>query len=77
MKNYIKQKFINSSITLAIIYTIGHIFIAMQCNFFITGAKLELAALDALIEPIINGVWFYLLHKLYKYYSDGKLKTSI
>ena len=53
-----------SSLLLAIIYTIGHIIIAMTCNYLITGAKLELAAIDALIEPIINGVWFYLLHKV-------------
>ena len=76
MKNYIKEKFINSSITLAIIYTVGHILIAMQCNFYITGANIELAALDALIEPIINGVWFYLLHTLHRFYSNNKLNLS-
>jgi uncharacterized membrane protein len=32
----------------------------------ITGATLELAALDAVVEPIINGVWFYILHKTWK-----------
>lgn len=53
-----------SSLLLAIIYTLGHICIAMTCNYLITGAKLELAAVDALIEPIVNGVWFYLLHKV-------------
>lgn len=53
-----------SSLLLAIIYTLGHICIAMTCNYLITGAALELAAVDALIEPIVNGVWFYLLHKV-------------
>ena len=38
----------------------------MTCNTIITGAELQGAALDALIEPIINGVWFYILHDLYK-----------
>tara|TARA_Y100001968_G_scaffold318833_1_gene349582 strand:- start:382 stop:621 length:240 start_codon:yes stop_codon:yes gene_type:complete len=71
MKNYIKDKFKNSSLILSIIYTIGHIIIAMQCNYFITGTKIELAAIDALIEPMINGVWFYLLHKIYKYYNHS------
>ena len=55
-----------SSIALAIIYTIGHIFIATICNWLITGADMELAAIDAIVEPIINGIWFYTLHKLAK-----------
>ena len=53
-----------SSLLLAVIYTLGHICIAMTCNYLITGARLDLAAADALIEPIVNGVWFYLLHKV-------------
>ena len=55
-----------SSATLAIIYTLGHIIIAMTCNRLITGAALDLAALDAIIEPCINGVWFYILHNTWK-----------
>ena len=56
------------SFILAGIYTIGHIFIAMTCTLLITGTSLDLAALDALIEPIINGFWFYFLHKFWKRY---------
>lgn len=55
-----------SSLALAVIYTIGHIFIAIICVRLITGASLELAAVDALVEPIINGVWFYVLHKVWR-----------
>lgn len=55
-----------SSLGLAVTYTIGHIIIAIIVVKIITGASLELAALDAVIEPIINGVWFYVLHRLYK-----------
>tara|TARA_B100001750_G_scaffold245408_1_gene264968 strand:+ start:646 stop:900 length:255 start_codon:yes stop_codon:yes gene_type:complete len=54
-----------SSLARAIIYTIGHIFIAMTCNHLITGAPLDLAAADALIEPMINGVWFFALDKFW------------
>ena len=61
----IKRLVGHSSLSRAIIYTIGHIIIAMTCNRLITGAELELAAVDAVIEPIINGGWFYLLDKLY------------
>ena len=47
-------------------YTIGHIVIAMACNYFITGTSLNMAAMDAIIEPIVNGFWFYILHKAYQ-----------
>ena len=64
--NIIKRLIGESSVLLAIIYTIGHIFIATVCNWLITGAAMELAAIDAIVEPIINGIWFYALHKLAK-----------
>tara|TARA_B100000780_G_C20809294_1_gene321500 strand:- start:144 stop:386 length:243 start_codon:yes stop_codon:yes gene_type:complete len=54
-----------SSATLAAIYTIGHIIIAMICTYLITGATLELAATNAIVEPCVNGVWFYILHRTY------------
>ena len=58
-----------SSIVLAVVYTIGHIFIAILCVRIITGAPLELAAADALIEPVINGFWFYLLFEVFNKYK--------
>ena len=57
-----------SSLALAIVYTIGHILIAMTCNRLITGADWALAGNDAIVEPLINGVWFYILHKAWKEY---------
>ena len=51
------------SFGLAVIYTIGHIWIAILCAAYIFDAPLNLAAIDAFIEPVINGFWFYLLHK--------------
>ncbi len=65
MKDYLKyddiKVFKYENIYLAIIYTIGHILIAMICNRIITGASLDMAAADAFVEPIINGFWFYFL----------------
>ena len=58
-----------SGITLAVIYTVGHMIIAIVCVMVITGASLELATLDAIVEPIINGVWFYVLHETWKKYA--------
>jgi uncharacterized membrane protein len=68
--NLLKKLIGHSSVARAVIYTIGHIIIAMTCNRIITGADLELAALDALIEPIINGVWFYMLDRAYTRYRQ-------
>ena len=42
----------------AVIYTIGHILIAMTCNRLLTGAPLNLAAIDAIVEPVVNGFCF-------------------
>ena len=67
--NLLKKIFTDSSVILAVIYTIGHILIAIICNYLITGARLELAAVDALVEPIINGFWFYALHKVWNNYQ--------
>ncbi len=55
----------SNSAMLAAIYTAGHIIIAMICIKTITGASMDLAAIDAIVEPMINGVWFYVLHKTY------------
>ena len=66
--NLLKNIIGYSSATLAVIYTLGHIIIAMTCNFLITGASLDLAAIDAIVEPRINGVWFYILHNAYDHY---------
>ncbi len=54
------------SVGLAVVYTIGHIFIAIACASYIFNAPINLAAIDAFIEPIINGFWFYLLHQYFK-----------
>ena len=59
----LKELLLSSSIARATIYTIGHIIIAMACNNLITGAAWELAAMDAIVEPLINGVWYFLLDK--------------
>jgi uncharacterized membrane protein len=54
-----------TSLGRAIVYTIGHIIIAMTSNRLITGADWSLAGIDAVVEPIINGGWYYLLDRLW------------
>lgn len=68
--NLLKRIIGGSSLMLAIVYTLGHILIAVICNTLITGAAIELAAIDAVVEPIINGVWFYALHRGYKHFRN-------
>jgi len=63
---FIKNLINGSSVTLALIYTLGHILIAMTVVSSMTGASLWEAGAVALVEPAINGVWFYILHSIYK-----------
>jgi len=69
--NTIKTK-MSDSLLLTIIYTLGHFIIAVLCVTLITGAPLELATIDAVVEPLINAVWFYALHKLYTKFKSNK-----
>tara|TARA_Y100000389_G_C17460966_1_gene521666 strand:- start:654 stop:1022 length:369 start_codon:yes stop_codon:yes gene_type:complete len=61
-----------SSFGLSVVYTIGHIFIAWLCATLIFDASFLMASADATVEPIINGFWFYLLHK----YANTKLRPA-
>jgi len=62
--------FKNNSFALALVYTLGHVVIAMTVVRLMTGASLWEAGAVALIEPTINGFWFYILHKLWTKYND-------
>ena len=63
---FFKRIVSSSSLTLAIIYTLGHIVIAMTVVSVMTGASLWEAGAVALVEPTINGLWFYVLHSIWK-----------
>ena len=65
------KKLGTTSLGRAIVYTIGHIIIAMTSNRLITGADWSLAGIDAVVEPIINGGWYYLLDRLWS--KNGKV----
>ena len=66
--NALKSK-MDESLILALIFFVGHIFIAMAVVSIITGASIWEAGAVALIEPAINSVWFYILHKVWKKFS--------
>ena len=66
--NAIKNS-MDESLVLSIIFFIGHIIIAMLIVALITGANIWQSGAVALIEPAVNSVWFYVLHKLWKHYK--------
>jgi len=57
------------SLILSIIYTIGHIIIAGTVVYALTGSTIWEAGTVALVEPMLNGLWFYLLHRLWKRFA--------
>tara|TARA_R110001592_G_scaffold236126_2_gene494346 strand:+ start:723 stop:947 length:225 start_codon:yes stop_codon:yes gene_type:complete len=57
--------FTQNSLALALTYTSGHVIIAMNVVYWMTGASIWEAGTVALVEPAINGVWFYVLHKVW------------
>ena len=63
--NALKER-VEDSILLAVIFFIGHVLIAMTVVYLITGSSIWEAGLVALVEPAINSVWFYVLHKVWK-----------
>ena len=56
--------FKENSLALALVYTLGHVIIAVNVVYWMTGASLFEAGLVALVEQAINGAWFYILHKI-------------
>lgn len=62
--------FKSNSLALALVYTLGHIIIAINVVYWVTGASLFEAGVVALIEPALNGVWFYILHRIWTSLND-------
>ena len=54
-----------SSLALAIIFFIGHVIIAMTVVKLMTGSSIWEAGAVALVEPAVNSIWFFVLHKVW------------
>ena len=61
---------LKNSFALTIIYTIGHMLIAGTTVYVMTGSTIWEAGAVALVEPLLNGVWFYILHKTWVMFSE-------
>jgi len=59
------QIYINNkgSILRTIIYTIGHFVIAITVLMFVADVSFMIALTDAIVEPIANSIWYFILDK--------------
>ena len=55
-----------SSLVFTLIFSIGHVVIAATVVYIVTGATIVESGTVALIEPSINAVWLYVLHRIWK-----------
>ena len=53
------------SILRTIVYTIGHFGIAITVLMLIADVSFYIALTDAIVEPLANSVWYFLLDKFW------------
>ena len=53
------------SILRTIIYTIGHFVIAITVLMLIANVSFIIALTDAIVEPLANAVWYFILDKIW------------
>ena len=68
-KDKLKKFLKTNSLALSLIYTMGHMIIACTTVYVMTGATIWEAGAVALVEPALNGVWFYILHSLWRKFN--------
>ena len=51
------------SILRTIVYTIGHFAIALTVLMLVADVSFMIALTDAIVEPIANSVWYFILDK--------------
>ena len=64
------------SILRTIVYTIGHFAIAIICLMIIADVSFWIALTDAIIEPLANSVWYFVLDKWWASKVQKKTVTS-
>ena len=61
-KIYLNNK---GSILRTIVYTIGHFAIAITVLMLVADVSFIIALTDAIVEPLANSVWYFLLDKFW------------
>ena len=64
------------SILRTIIYTIGHFVIAITVLMTISSVSFIVALTDAIVEPLANAVWYFILDKWWVSKKKKKLKLK-
>ena len=62
------------SILRTIVYTIGHFAIAITVLMLIADVAFMIALTDAIVEPLANAVWYFLLDKFWASKVAGRFK---
>ena len=63
------------SILRTIVYTIGHFIIAITVLMLIADVSFMIALTDAIVEPLANAVWYFLLDKFWASRVSSKFKS--
>lgn len=58
-------KALKGTLLRTVIYTVGHFMIAAACVVYFTGASFTVAMTDAVVEPLLNGVWYFVLDRIW------------
>ena len=53
------------SILRTIVYTVGHFVIAITVLMLVADVSFYIALTDAIVEPLANSVWYFLLDKFW------------
>ncbi len=61
------------SILRTIVYTIGHFIIAITVLMFLADVSFMIALTDAIVEPLANAVWYFLLDKFWASKVSNKI----
>ena len=58
-------KVLKGTLLRTVIYTVGHFLIAAACVMYFTGADFSSAITDAIVEPLINALWYFILDRMW------------
>ena len=62
-KNAFMSSSVGGTVVRTIVHTIGHFIIAAACVMYFTGASFDAAITNAIVEPLLNSVWYFVLDK--------------
>ena len=61
LENLYKEN--RGSILRTIVYTVGHFIIAITVLMLVADVSFVIALTDAIVEPIANSIWYFILDK--------------